>query len=332
MFDIQGFNLPSWWDGNYASRNAEVAIVEIARTNANAIAIVPTVYLDSGSSHRFHRTRQSERDENVARAIRRARANGLSVLLKPHVDLLDHGWRGALAPADVGAWFAGYKAVLLNYARLAEAEGADMLSVGVELRSLSGPEYRSYWTDIIDAVRSVYRGQVTYAANWDEVKTVSFWDKVDVIGIDPYLPLAERPDPTPRELVEAWTAVPRDRWRAARQDGKSAVAFYRSVAYTYGKPVLFTELGYRSLDGAAREPGNWQAAGRYDPQEQLDLINAFFTVWSAQGDWFKGVHFWNWEFAHDLPQKALGYTPQGKPAEAAITAWFGGTRMVAAPR
>jgi hypothetical protein len=333
VFDIQGFNYPSWWNGDYASAESNTAIHELARTNANAIAIVPTVYLDHKGAYQFKQTTQTERRENVGKAIERAVAKGLSVMLKPHVDTSDHVWRGELAPADVTAWFAGYKALMVDYARLAEEKGASTLCLGVELRSLSGARFRPYWTDLIDAVRGVFQGELTYAANWDEVGQVSFWDKVDVIGVDPYVPLTGGNDPSVQQLVDAWTQVPSDTWRASVQDGKSTVDFYRDVSVRYGKPVLFTELGYRSLDGANTAPGDWQRQGRFDPQEQLDLVDAFFTVWSVRGgDWFKGVHFWNWEMPAKVASQKLGYTPQGKPAQMAITAWFGGLRLAEARR
>ena len=333
VFDVQGFNYPSWWNGEYASRSSDVAIYELARTNANAIAIVPTVYVDDKGAYQFKQTQQTEREENLVHAISRARQNGLSVMLKPHVDSLDNTWRGQFAPADVNAWFAGYKQVLVNYARVAEQTGVDTLCLGVELRSLSGSQYRRYWSDIIDTVRTVYRGQLTYAANWDEVKQVSFWDKVDIIGVDAYVPLTTKKNPSAQDFADGWTSVPRDSWQASVHDNKSPVEFYRDISVKYRKPVLFTELGYRSLDGAHAAPGDWQKKGGFDPQEQLDLMNAFFSVWSRQaGNWFKGVHFWNWEMPHKLAEKQLGYTPQGKPAGNIITAWFGGTRLASLQR
>ena len=85
----------------------------------------------------------------VAAAIRQAKAMGFKVMLKPHVDLLrdEHPvgdyWRGDIGgcpasatpftPADWDSWFASYTKFFLGYARLAEAEGVDMMSVNCEL-------------------------------------------------------------------------------------------------------------------------------------------------------------------------------------------------------
>jgi hypothetical protein len=32
-----------------------------------------------------------------------------------------------------------------------------------------------YWQELILEIRKVYKGKLTYAANWDEFKRVPFW-------------------------------------------------------------------------------------------------------------------------------------------------------------
>src|SRR2546430_13566284 len=90
-----------------------------------------------------------------------------------------------------------------------------------ELATLSGPQYRSYWVDIIDSVRAVYHGTVTYAAATDEAINVSFWDKVDEIGINAYPPLTTSLDPSVDQLVAAWKSMPTDNYWAAVMDHMS---------------------------------------------------------------------------------------------------------------
>ena len=82
-------------------------------------------------------------------ALSQAKALGFKVMLKPHVDLLrnEHPvgdyWRGDIGGCPAGstpftssqweAWFKSYSKFFLSYARLAEAEGVDMMSVNCEL-------------------------------------------------------------------------------------------------------------------------------------------------------------------------------------------------------
>ena len=79
-----------------------------------------------------------------------------------------------------------------------------MLSIGAELDQLTGPQYLSYWTDIIDAVREVFSGALTYSASWNTASEVSFWNQLNYEGIDCYVPLSNAPNPTLQQLVNGW--------------------------------------------------------------------------------------------------------------------------------
>ena len=60
--------------------------------------------------------------------------------------------------------------------------------IGTELTAMTlDPEP---WLRLIDAVEGIYDGPLTFAANWvDGADTISFWDRLDSIGIDAYMPL-----------------------------------------------------------------------------------------------------------------------------------------------
>src|SRR5262249_32895396 len=148
-----------------------------------------------------------------------------------------------------------YKTMMLDYAHLAANDHADMLCIGCEYDSLTGPAYRSQWLDIINSVRAIYKGPITYAGDYLSAKNVSFWDSVDMIGVDAYNPLSNPPDPTVAQLEKAWNSVPSASWLAADSNNMSPVDFYHSLSTTYNKPVIFTEIGYQSVSGAAENPG-----------------------------------------------------------------------------
>jgi hypothetical protein len=146
-------------------------------------------------------------DDEIRRTIALFKAKGLQVLLKPHVDIQTGEWRGYIAPSDVTAWFAGYTAFITHYADIAEASGASILCVGTELASLDGvPSYRANWSSVIAAVRMRYHGTLTYAANWDGYTPVTFWDLLDLAGIDAYFPLSTLQDPPVDSLVAGWSS------------------------------------------------------------------------------------------------------------------------------
>ena len=133
-------------------------------------------------------------------------------------------------------------------------------------------------------VRDRYTGKLTYAANWyREYQSISFWPDLDFIGVQAYFPLAEDPGVRVSDLSRGW---------APHLDVLSALS--RRVQ----KPVLFTEIGYRSVREAAIEPWRWasrQEAALAEPDDgmQAELYRAFFSeVWPKP--WLAGASFWRW--------------------------------------
>jgi hypothetical protein len=249
-----------------------------------------------------------------------ARAHGIHTLLKPHLWVRHGGpeaWPGAIAMAsedDWDAWLASYEAFLLHYARLAERLGIEALAVGTELHRAAAARPGG-WRGLIARVRSVYSGKLTYAANWNaEFAEIPFWEDLDWIGIQAYFPLAERERPTLAELLAGW-----ERHLPAIE------ALHRRV----GKPVVFTEIGYRSVAGAAIAPWQWpEAAVDADPDlgTQERCYEAFFqAVWPMP--WLAGAWFWKWYPTARAEREsawATDFTPQGKPAEDVLRRYFRG--------
>lgn len=256
----------------------------------------------------------SESDEGVRTLARQAAERGMGLILKPHL------WVGADGESrqDIGfhddaawrAWERDYRRFLMHYARLAEEVEAALLVVGTELRR-SVRERPGFWRDLIGDVREVYGGRLTYAANWyEEYREVPFWDRLDYVGVQAYFPLTDARDPSLAELRSAW--------------GEHRDALER-MHRTVDRPVLFTEIGYRSVADAAAEPWRWpQSGGSALPAEELQarLFRAAFRTMMPE-PWFAGAVVWKWRPAGE-GFRLTGFTPQGKPAEAVIREWFGG--------
>ena len=173
----------------------------------------------------------------MRREIRKAKSLGLKVMLKPHVWVAGGRWRGEIDVGDSAAWrrwFESYRRWILGYADMAQTEGADILVVGVELRSTES-RLAARWRELIDEARERFNGKLTYSANWDDVANVSWWDALDYIGVQFYPPLAttERVD-----LEQVRDNV------AARLDDLAP------IANRHARPVLLTEVGYRAASDA----------------------------------------------------------------------------------
>jgi hypothetical protein len=274
---------------------------------------------------------QSATDAQIIASIKQYHNLGIKVFLKPQVDLIDYSvWRGELAPSSVSDWFISYQAYIVHYAQLAQQYGVEGLSIGTELKSLSGSDNLPYWEALISAVRAAYSGPIIYGANatgaGDEFTTVSFWSLVDIIGVDGYFGLTGQSDPTVSQLESAWT----DSSSTYTGAGFNAVAALRDLSDQYNKPVVFAEIGYESTAGTNEQPYNYGLSDGYDPTEQAYCYTAFFEIFSQETSWMKGV-FW---VDLQLPVPGVddqGYVMYGKPAGIEMTQWYGGENYTLAP-
>ncbi len=325
-FDYGGIAHVSWWYNEYNNYDqltgaATDSRTALAATGANWAALLVTQYQDTATSTLIApraAENKTPTDDSLRFAIKEFHDEGLKVMLKPHVDAWNGQWRGEFVPADVDAWFASYTQFIVHYAQLAQEQGVEGLVMGTEFVKLSGSANRDRWIAVIKAIRNVYGGVLAYAANAtypaDEFTSVSFWDQVDLIGLDAYFHLTDSTTATLDQLVSAWTS---------NSYGENAVAAVQNLASAQQKPVIFTELGYKSVDGANIEPWNYSRSGAYDPEEQRDCYEAAFEVWSQQTSIVKGIFWWAWPVpapgANDLD-----YNPRGKLAETVLATWQGG--------
>lgn len=259
----------------------------------------------------------SESDAGIRTLAQRAEDAGLGLILKPHIWVGDYSAEGqnrsAIAFDTESAWTQwedDYRRFLMHYAHLADSTEADVLVVGTELESAVAAR-PDFWRGLIDSVRAVYDGQLTYAANWYQAyDRVPFWDALDFVGVQAYFPISEADDPSLQTLRAGWAEH-----RAA----------LRRIATETNRPVLFTELGYRSVDYAAAEPWTWprreEARERAPDYEiQATLYRAFFDR-IMPAPWFAGAIVWKWHPAAE-GDRPLGFTPQDKPAEQVIREGF----------
>lgn len=291
------------------------AMQPIRKVNANWVTLMPFAFGRSGSANlRYNLSRQwwGERKEGVRWTIKYAHELGLKVMIKPHVWVMGGGWRGNFKLRDEKEWQKWeqeYHQFIMGYAQIADSLDADLFCLGTELR-ISVRQRPTFWKQLIQDVRKVYNGRITYAANWDNYRQVSFWDELDYIGIDAYFSLSSKAGPPTSLLKKKWQPI-------KRKLGK--------FAQNHNKRILFTEFGYRSVNYTA--DGHW----KYNRQErsvnmqaQADSYHALFeTFWNEP--WFAGGFLWKW---HDNHPKRGGsdntrYTPQNKPAEKVVRDWYG---------
>jgi hypothetical protein len=303
----RGFAMPTYSAEGYRSPHVVRYLDQIAATGATWVQLNPTWYQERTDSRTIAAAPHTPTDAALEHVISAAHRAGLRVLLKPLLDLAagSAGYRGTIRPADPAAWFASYTAFIGHYADLAARLKVAQFAVGTELAGVSAD--RAGWLSVIGAVRARYPGRLLYAANFDEYRHVAFWDAVDLIGIDAYWELSDRPTADVTALRRAWQPIVRE---------------LTALAVRTGRSVLFTEAGYTSRRGSTTAPWDWTVGTVPDEAEQAAAYQALLASLSDQR-WWAGVFWWCW----DVPPAAagtdpLGYSPHGKAAEAVVRRWW----------
>jgi hypothetical protein len=301
----RGFALPTGQEGGYDGPDVEQSLREITEVGATWVELTPTWYQQMRNSSEVVRTNRTVNDAGLERAVRLAHQQGLKVFLKPHIDLPNPGQdsRNNINPDDREAWFTSYTAFITHYASMAQRLGVEQFAMGTELSSITND--RAAWLRVIEAVRSQYHGVVVYAAGRDWA-TVPFWDAVDVIGIDAYLPLSEASTTDVQVLRRSW---------------ESALDPLAAMSATYGRKILFTEAGYTSQQGTTTDPSNWMISDIPNEAEQAAAYQALLETFSDR-PWWAGVYWWVWAVLPGSEAAPLDFSPRGKAAEWVIRRWW----------
>ena len=308
--EFRGFSLQL--HGGSSDIPYEKFITEIARTGANTLCLVVHGYQENtNSTNIIIDTRRTPDDQRLGELINHAHKKRLRVMLMPVVLLSKrrgNEWRGKIKPDDWNKWWEDYNQFILHYARLGQANGVEVLSVGSELISTETQTDR--WKGLIAAVRKIYPGRLTYSANWDHYKVPQFWGELDIVGMTSYFTLAKGEKPAIEDLQATWAGIKGDilKWQK-----------------TVNRPILFTEVGWPNQVTAAEFPWNYYASPtKPDPLLQANCFEAFFATWINEKP-VAGFLVWEWRNSLNRPtspQKDTSYCPADKPAMKVIKKYF----------
>ena len=308
-FVQKGFSYAGWERDCYSLPSSDVSLENLSCLGVEWVALIVTWYQDSKNSTKIYPHPQwTPADEGLIRAIKKAHSLRMKVMLKPHLDCWDGTFRGEiefLREADWKVWFKSYQDFILHYAKLAQEQKVEQFCLGCELRKTTSRE--ADWKKIIKALRKEFKGSLVYAANWDEYSRVKFWSLLDYAGIDAYFPLDIKEKPTVKELKKFWRI-----WLRGVEEWQGKVK----------KRVILTEIGYRSIKGASRAPGDWKVKGEVDLEEQANCYQAALEIFFNK-PWLAGVYWWSWDPRPEQGGKTdTGYTIYKKPAENIIKQWY----------
>jgi len=302
----RGCVLTSWWYNDYEQTKSLRTIDLMKANGCDSVAILVTWYQDTISSTTIYSVfSKTPSDSGLIKVINYAHTLGMTVWLKPHVDVMSGAWRGNITfanEADWAAWFTSYNTFISHYLDLAAAHNVDGFVIGTEFKAAEARE--SDWRNTISLGRSKFSGLMSYSANHDSYAAVNWWDALDFIGVDAYFPLTASYSPTVPELVAAWTPWKND---------------LSAFAALWNKDIVFLEIGYQSNNGTNVTP--WWTNGGADLQEQSDCYEAAFQALFSE-PWFKGMYWWMWYW--DPSQNVNGFDVYNKPAEDNLRWWYAG--------
>ncbi len=285
----KGMSFTTWQANAFNTSQARAQYDSMKAAGIEWVAVNIWWFQSNLTSHDIKPGVWTDSYENITSSFQYARSIGLKILYKPMLNLEIYQWRSFIVFTP--QWMEAYTNWIVENAKVAETAGVEIFSIGCELGNMQvhGPEVR----EMIRQIRAVYHGLLTYSANHDSFWFIDWWDAVDIIGVDMYIPMTTRFDPSLQELISVWDAF-----------------YYRLEAFSakWNRPILFAELGAQARDGSNMVPNDNKLSNRQDVEELRDFYVSLFRskLWTAP--WFKGVYWWIWSLYSPQPD-SQGFEP-----------------------
>jgi hypothetical protein len=209
-------------------------------------------------------------DAQLVSYIQMAKAAGLKIILKPIIDVVG-AWRGDAAPTNWTSWFASWTTMVLNYASIAQAQGAEIFVFGTE--SVTAEHQTDLFAALIAAIRGVYSGTLTYAASRLHYRLADcpFETSLDMVGVAWYPPITDIPRfVTLAQLAAGWVQY---------------TNAFNAWATETGKQIFLAEFGSIPVQGCNQFP--WETIQEYaigqpnDYPEQADFYQTALDSWAS---------------------------------------------------
>ena len=307
-----GFNMISWWNDPNGTALWEDAVQDVYDAGFRHVSISPVRYFDPTTGAIAASSSKGPELTHIAAGITRAKSLGMTVTVNPFVEPVNFtDWRGYWDPTpgsgESNTFWADYEQYLVDVATVAQANGADRMTIGTELRALTrNTGNNAKWANVISAVDAGFTGQIGYAANHDNFQhsnvTSTIWENsaIDFIGIDAYFSLATNAE------ADASGSFPADTGFIATVDASwddlldnVILPFADARKGGAGMPVVFTEHGLIPYNRTTTKPFSDSFGTSGEPVDQDErlagyqgLINAIDGR-AASGDLLE-VHLWHW--------------------------------------
>ena len=170
-------------------------------------------------------------------------------------------------------------------------EGSGDTATRVKLINRQRKKLEGLWRTLVTDLRTVFTGRITYAANFDGYKNVSFWNDLDLVGINAYFELRESETVAAKgkelstKLVAGWSAA------------LNSIEVYLKE-FSIERPVLFTEVGYTRRRGSTVYPWDHEGIRQrlepiFDDTERVLAVQALAVALKRNTVHFlRGLLYW----------------------------------------
>lgn len=336
-FELRGFNF-SAFGSDYWSVNADndKALQFMKDSGANMIALDWLVQFANNGSMLPSGGFVSPPWTDIVKIVTRAKGLGMYVVLKPHVAMPDaSGQNRHIGNTNTDTFllsnfFPAWQTYLLDMTTQVPMQFVDAIAIGTEL-SFVDWKNRSEWASLIQALRSIYTGAITYDSMFSQyaqskdIKDVVFWDLLDYISCSFYVRLTED------NLASVSTIAGLMR-RNFRVDHIDAIGYLKQISELYNKRIVTLEGGYQSVNGALWDT-NADYGGAQGFVENQDVqsrgLNGYLQALNlSKGSWLKGVSLWDVQPRHFRPYTMtdnnyrVGWGIYGKTSTEIVKRWY----------
>lgn len=212
-------------------------------------------------------------------------------------------WRGSIQPESRTKWFASYRDMLVEYAKVAEAAKSATFVVGTELNTMESST--NGWRTVATGVKDVFSGEIDYSANFDRLRKTGPAPGI-TLSVDAYPPLEVADSASVSRLVEGWNDWLDD-----------------AVGTGPLPDLVLAEVAIGARAGAYREPWSPKAKGAIKPEIQQRWFDTACQVMHERD--LGGIYFWMINMDTDPKAKASNRSPMdflGRPGEQNIARCF----------
>lgn len=257
-FQLQGFNLTSWFSGGFSDHSLDqLAINYVKNEGGNVVTLdVMVNFNDDGTIVPASASNnQQTNTSDIRYVIDLAHQNGMQVVLKPHVTLANIQQNRMLGNTDPTtfsstSFFRDWGNYLNDLVRDTATQQPDVICIGTEFNVFDW-NHLGEWSSLIGSLRTLYGGQLTYDSLFSvyssvkDVSDVSFWSLLDFISCSLYVPLSTNQNAPLTSLNAAWL-------NNTFGDIANVVEYLHSISVRYGSQSWHSRVAIKVMQGHLR--------------------------------------------------------------------------------